>query len=203
MAYQRTKNFERLSFLYLITGNIDKLKKMLKISEMRGDVMSRFHNSLYLGDVHERIKILEEVGQGKFLYFLINYLAVALAYATAITHGLKEEAEAIAAKFPGAAEIHPLDSALLLHPPIPIMKLHESNWPLLTVSKGYFDGTIGKEEEKKLLTVEAEDEPSSGWGEDLPDEEKTATGEDTIGMIQFLLMQEIWLKTYKRDQNSE
>ena len=35
MAYQRTKNFERLSFLYLITGNIDKLRKMLKIAEMR------------------------------------------------------------------------------------------------------------------------------------------------------------------------
>ncbi len=35
MAYQRTKNFERLSFLYLITGNVDKLRKMLKIAEMR------------------------------------------------------------------------------------------------------------------------------------------------------------------------
>ena len=33
MAYQRTKNFERLSFLYLITGNMDKLKKMAKIGE--------------------------------------------------------------------------------------------------------------------------------------------------------------------------
>ena len=31
MAYQRTKNFEKLSFLYLITGNMEKLKKMTKI----------------------------------------------------------------------------------------------------------------------------------------------------------------------------
>ncbi len=31
MAYQRTKNFERLSFLYLVTGNMEKLKKMTKI----------------------------------------------------------------------------------------------------------------------------------------------------------------------------
>jgi hypothetical protein len=31
MAYQRTKNFERLSFLYLLTGNTDKLRKMLKV----------------------------------------------------------------------------------------------------------------------------------------------------------------------------
>ena len=60
-AYQKTKNFERLSFLYLITGNVDKLSKMLKISEMRNDVMGQFHNALYLGDVPGRIKILEEV----------------------------------------------------------------------------------------------------------------------------------------------
>jgi coatomer protein complex subunit alpha (xenin) len=63
MAYQRTKNFERLSFLYLITGNTDKLQKMLKIAEYRNDIMGRFHNALYLGDVAERVKILEEVGQ--------------------------------------------------------------------------------------------------------------------------------------------
>jgi hypothetical protein len=36
MAYQRTKSFERLSFLYLITGNMEKLKKMTKIGRKRG-----------------------------------------------------------------------------------------------------------------------------------------------------------------------
>ena len=35
MSYQKTKEFERLSFLYLITGNTEKLRKMLKIAEMR------------------------------------------------------------------------------------------------------------------------------------------------------------------------
>lgn len=39
MAYQKTKDFERLSFLYLLTGNTEKLTKMLRIAEMRGDVM--------------------------------------------------------------------------------------------------------------------------------------------------------------------
>ncbi len=53
-AYQKTKNFERLSFLYLITGNVDKLSKMLHIATLRGDMMGRFHNSLYLGNVQER-----------------------------------------------------------------------------------------------------------------------------------------------------
>jgi len=59
----------------LITGNLDNLTKMLKIAEMRNDVMSRFHNALYLGDVEERIKVLEESGHAP------------LAYLTAATHG--------------------------------------------------------------------------------------------------------------------
>lgn len=62
-SYQKTKNFERLSFLYLITGNVEKLQKMLKIAEMRNDIMSRFHNALYLGAVEERVRILEDAGQ--------------------------------------------------------------------------------------------------------------------------------------------
>lgn len=33
MCYQRTKNFDKLTFLYLITGNLVKLRKMMKIGE--------------------------------------------------------------------------------------------------------------------------------------------------------------------------
>ncbi|KAI0301648.1 coatomer subunit alpha-2 [Multifurca ochricompacta] len=77
-AYQQTKNFDRLSFLYLATGSTDKLIKMQKIAEARGDPMSRFHNALYAGDVHSRIAVLREVG----LY--------PLAYLTAKTNGLDE-----------------------------------------------------------------------------------------------------------------
>lgn len=36
---------------------------MLKIAEMRSDQMGRFHNALYLGDVRERFRILEESGE--------------------------------------------------------------------------------------------------------------------------------------------
>jgi coatomer subunit alpha len=64
-AYQRTKNFEKLSFLYLTTGSTDKLGKMQIIAEKRGDQMSRFHNALYSGDVKGRIAVLKEVGMCK------------------------------------------------------------------------------------------------------------------------------------------
>ena len=61
-AYQQTKNFDRLSFLYLATGSTEKLSKMQKIADARGDPMSRFHNALYAGDVMGRISVLREVG---------------------------------------------------------------------------------------------------------------------------------------------
>lgn len=41
MCYQRTKNFDKLSFLYLITGNLEKLRKMMKIGEIPETRMGR------------------------------------------------------------------------------------------------------------------------------------------------------------------
>ncbi len=42
MCYQRTKNFDKLSFLYLITGNKEKLRKMMKIAEIRKDTSGHY-----------------------------------------------------------------------------------------------------------------------------------------------------------------
>jgi coatomer protein complex subunit alpha (xenin) len=60
-AYQQTKNFDKLSFLYLATGSTDKLSKMQKIADARGDPMSRFHNALYAGDILGRISVMRDV----------------------------------------------------------------------------------------------------------------------------------------------
>lgn len=62
-CYQKTKNFDKLSFLYLITGNTQKLAMMQVIAQKRGDAMSRFQNSLYLGDIQARVAVLRETGQ--------------------------------------------------------------------------------------------------------------------------------------------
>ncbi|VDQ02746.1 unnamed protein product [Trichobilharzia regenti] len=65
MTYQRVKNFDKLTFLYLISGNLDKLKKMMKIAEIRKDTSSHYHIALLLGDVAERVKLLRNCGQSK------------------------------------------------------------------------------------------------------------------------------------------
>ncbi|XP_055945211.1 coatomer subunit alpha-like [Argiope bruennichi] len=154
MAYQRTKNFDKLSFLYLITGNLEKLRKMMKIAEIRKDTSGQFQNALYLGDVAERVKILKTCGQ------------TSVAYLCAITHGLEDEAENLK-EIMEKSDVtlpQPDPSAVLLQPPCPINK-SEENWPLLSVSKGFFDGAIGSR--KTALAAEVPDDNlAEGWGDD-------------------------------------
>ena len=174
MAYQRTKDMEKLSFLYLMTGNIDKLKKMLKIAEMRSDVMGRFHNALYLGDVPERVKLLVEAGH------------IPLAYITALTYGLTEQAEALSQQLTAAGL--PLPEPLspapkMLYPALPISR--DSNWPLLTVSKGTFERTLagggggGATADSGLgdAGLDLDDmDGGGGWGDDDLDLDGTGGG---------------------------
>ncbi|KAJ1649424.1 hypothetical protein IWQ61_009489, partial [Dispira simplex] len=138
LAYQQVKNYDRLSFLYLITGNTDKLQKMMKIAEIRGDASSRFHNGLYLGKIDERIRILKELKQ------------YSLAYAAARAHGLEEEAESIltlAGVDPEDVELPAeIQDAMLLMPPAPVYRQTELNWPLLAVPKSVFDKFFAGEE---------------------------------------------------------
>uniref|UniRef100_A0A452S0H5 Coatomer subunit alpha n=1 Tax=Ursus americanus TaxID=9643 RepID=A0A452S0H5_URSAM len=154
MCYQRTKNFDKLSFLYLITGNLEKLRKMMKIAEIRKDMSGHYQNALYLGDVSERVRILKNCGQKS------------LAYLTAATHGLDEEAESLKETFDPEKETIPdIDpNAKLLQPPAPIMPL-DTNWPLLTVSKGFFEGSIAS---KGALAADIDIDTvgTEGWGED-------------------------------------
>jgi len=151
IAYQRTKNFDRLSFLYLVTANPDKLAKMAKIAEMRGDHMSRFHNALYLGDVPARIAVLQEVGLCKVpivvsLYRLISGPSDPLAYLTAKTNGLEDLAKEVLAEA-GLTEDDVSGVQLpakrsTLAPPAPINPAFSHNWPTIGVKTSFFDRAL-------------------------------------------------------------
>ncbi len=170
MCYQRTKNFDKLSFLYLITGNLDKLQKMTKIAAVRKDISSQFLGALYLGDVEERIKLLKSCDQ------------LLLAYLTAATHGVKDEAvDLVEHCGPSLPKVNP--KAALLRPPVPISQA-ETNWPLLTVSKSFFEGSAAK---SKYNTIAVTEEDASleviggeGWDADLEldDEEHQAAAKE-------------------------
>ncbi|KAL1190257.1 Coatomer subunit alpha-1 [Cardamine amara subsp. amara] len=150
-AYQQTKNFERLSFLYLITGNLEKLSKLMKIAEVKNNVMGQFHNALYLGDVKERVKILENAGH------------LPLAYITASVHGLHDVAERLASELGDNLPSLPEGKTpSLLMPPTPVMC--GGDWPLLRVMKGIFEGGL---ENGAKGVVDDEEDADGVWGEEL------------------------------------
>ena len=129
-CFQQTKAYERLSFLYTVNGNTEKLAKMLKIAEMRGNVMSRYQNALYSGSARARVAILKDAGN------------IALAYVCAKTHGLEDEAAALAEVLGDKLPEVSADAAAMM-PPTPILR--HGNWPLLEVTASMFEGKLAGE----------------------------------------------------------
>ncbi|KAJ3148100.1 hypothetical protein HDU89_004946 [Geranomyces variabilis] len=168
MAYQRVKNFERLSFLYLITGNTDKLRRMLKIAERRNDTMSRYHNALYLGDVEEQVTLLKDVGQ------------LPLAYLAAKTHGLNDEASAILAHAGLEAPPTMPGKGHLLKPPTPLLR--HGNWPQLAVSRGFFEeGLVGGAQITGAPTETQVMQDVGGWADAAEDDTPAYGAEESLG----------------------
>ncbi|CAO3684420.1 unnamed protein product [Rhizopus stolonifer] len=193
MCYQRIKKMDKLSFLYLLEGNQTNLTKMLEIAKLQKDPMQQFQNTVYLGDVQERIQMLIEVGQ------------LPLAYMTAKSNGLTEQAaEILEAAGKTEDEIQlPTESEPLPALPQPIVQLEDPNWPLLTVSKSFFEGAFVKQQQQQHQTTgdissvtnnftyddDTIDEAGGDWGDDddlglvapKPTEDAAADIEDEFG----------------------
>lgn len=133
LCLQRTKDLDRLALLYVITGNFEKLSKVGKIAESRGNLAARFQIAMYLGDVEGRISVLRDCGQA------------ALAKVTAKCHGLTEELEEMGGLDENEVQIggDPGDS-LLMMPPTPV-GTDEMVWPHLPVARGLFSRDPGAE----------------------------------------------------------
>jgi len=174
-AYKQTLDFEKLSFFYVVTGYKKNLTRMLDIAiNKRKDVNARYYNSLLLGNIEERVQVLLEQGQYQ------------LAYMTAITHGLSEQANAIKERLQrehekehaGKEEIPPLvlpepiPDAKLFVPPVALTQ-DKSNWPLTRVPRGPFDMAISDTPGiappvSRLDSVQDDTEaPPEKWGEEL------------------------------------
>ena len=128
MAYQKTRNLDRLSVLYLITGNLSKLAKMQQISESRSDKTRLLHNTLLRGDVEKRIELLAESGQ------------VPLAYVTARIYDMSHMLGGPLEESLGPETISKLEDYIsklpptsCLQPPCPLIteaSSKDQNWPL-------------------------------------------------------------------------
>eukprot|EP00928_Gymnodinium_smaydae_P028308 TRINITY_DN2160_c0_g3_i1.p1 TRINITY_DN2160_c0_g3~~TRINITY_DN2160_c0_g3_i1.p1 ORF type:complete len:1244 (-),score=301.09 TRINITY_DN2160_c0_g3_i1:224-3895(-) len=159
-VYQKTTNYDALSFLYLITGNINKLGKMLSIAQRRQEVMSRFSNALMLGNIEERVKVLAEMGQ------------VPLAYLTAKAHNLEEfipKLEEQLATNDIAAHI-PANARLLV-PLVPLLRPgagDAGNWPLLQSTAKIFEQqtfeNMAPPPDDPMAFMDAQEEHHAGGG---------------------------------------
>ncbi|KAJ5252072.1 hypothetical protein N7489_002482 [Penicillium chrysogenum] len=173
MTYQKQRNFDKLSFLYLSTGDEEKLARMAKIAEHRGDFTSRFQNAIYRGDVEDRIQMFKEVD----LY--------PLAYLTAKSHGLIEEAESILEAV-GLTEdqivLPTLEQPLKV--PHPIVPTFKSNWPVKAAGHSSFEkallGEVGVDEEAGAdgFDIEEEEQEAAVARETLDEDEEEVSGWD-------------------------
>lgn len=174
MTYQKQRNFDKLSFLYLTTGDQEKLSRMAKIAEHRGDFTSRFQNAIYRGDVEDRIQMFKEVDQ------------YPLAYLAAKANGLTEEAESILEAC-GLTEdqitLPSLEGSLQV--PRPIVPTFKSNWPVKAAGHSSFEkallGEVGAADEEAgadAFEVEEDDEEAVLAKDTLDDEEEDASGWD-------------------------
>ena len=198
MTYQKLRNFDKLSFLYLCTGDEEKLQRMAKIAEHRNDFTSRFQNALYLGDVESRIQMFKEID----LY--------PLAYLTAKSHGLTEECESIL-EMTGLTEeeISLPTVGTALSSPAVVIPTSKANWPVKEAAHSSFEkalmGEVGgaiedgqpellnedvpMTEEKDAITaaaaVTAGDDEDAGDGWDMGDDiavEAAGTDSDFVNV---------------------
>ncbi|KAK2612216.1 hypothetical protein QQS21_001792 [Conoideocrella luteorostrata] len=179
MCYQKLKQFDKLSFLYLATGDHSKLARMAKIAEHRGDFTSRFHNALYLGEIEDRIQMFKEID----LY--------PLAYMTAKAHRLDDECQAIL-DATGITEdqltLPRLGESLRI--PKPIVPTFRTNWPTKASSLSFFEkALLGQVEglsldddavttDRTALDEEADGENTTKRNNGLVEDDEDAAGWD-------------------------
>ncbi|EDO18559.1 hypothetical protein Kpol_2001p65 [Vanderwaltozyma polyspora DSM 70294] len=129
---QQLKSFDQLSFLYLISGETNKLSKMETVAQRRNDVSSMILNSFYNNSVSFRSNVFAEAG------------SLPLAYAVAKANG----DEAAAAAYLEQAGIDEQDVTLpdVLNPSsftkAPVITEPMEKWPLKEAELSYFEKAV-------------------------------------------------------------
>lgn len=159
MIYQTQKAFDKLSFLYLITGDYVKLSKMQEISQNRGDYASLIANTFYSNSTLLRANVFSQIG------------SLPLAYAVAKANG----DESAAAGFLDEAEVNEADVVLpdevngTGFTKAPATTTPFTKWSLKKADPSYFEKALANEMDE--LSVEGPEEA------DLAEESRTPAKE--------------------------
>ncbi|KAK5779414.1 coatomer subunit alpha PWA37_004288 [Arxiozyma heterogenica] len=173
MIYQNQCSFDKLSFLYLLSGEISKLSKMEDIATSREDVPSMLLNSIYNNSTVSRANIFAESG------------SLSLAYAIAKANNNEQAAAA----FLEQAGIDEQDCVLpdtintsnLIKSPVISEPL--SKWPLRKAESSYFEKALVGEFDE--LDIEDDQEESgnvtsANAGSTVQDEEEGVLFNDEV-----------------------
>jgi coatomer protein complex subunit alpha (xenin) len=168
IALQQAKARDKLSFLYLATGERGTLTRMQGVAAKLKDSMGLYQTALALGDAGARVRVLESAGQ------------LALAYASARIHGLDEDAERIAGLISGPADAEgaaaapqppDMDALAAALPgigttactPPPCVMPSAGDWPQLEARRSVFDAAV-LSGEAEVATSPAASGAGSGAG---------------------------------------
>lgn len=159
LAYQNTEQLDKLSFLYLLKGDLVKLSKMQDIAEQRNDVASLILNTIYSDSVDKRAAVFENAG------------SLPLAYAVAKTNGNNKLAIEILKKA-GVSEadiVLPEDISSTRYTKYSVLSQPFLNWPIKKADLSYFEkAVLGQIDD---LTLEDTTEKSNTKEQYLLDDE--------------------------------
>ncbi|SCU92702.1 LANO_0E01816g1_1 [Lachancea nothofagi CBS 11611] len=167
LVYQTQKNFDKLSFLYLISGDLSKLSKMESIAEHRGDISSLILNTIYNNSAEKRGKIFAQGG------------SLPLAYAIAKSNNQ----ESRAAEILDEAGINeedvslPSDLSLSTHYKAPLVSEPIKQWPLEEAEPSFFEKALSGGMEN-IAIEDAVEDPEPHSASNIMDSEQTAFSGD-------------------------
>ncbi|QEU59007.1 Cop1 [Kluyveromyces lactis] len=132
LVYQNTKQFDKLSFLYLLKGDNSKLAKMESIAEHRSDISGLIQNTFYNNSVQKRANVFLNAGSAP------------LAYAVAKANGDEDLATSILE----SEEIDEQDISLptelnsSTNVKTPVISAPLKNWPLKQAEVSFFEKAL-------------------------------------------------------------
>ncbi|KAJ6249225.1 coatomer subunit alpha [Anaeramoeba flamelloides] len=183
-CYQRSKDFGKLSFLYLVSGNTENLNKIYKICQKKNLPNLIFQNSLFLNSIEERIEMLIQNGRTSLAFLLANNNGL-LELAEKIKNDYLNNDEKKIQNLLKFQEQKKQKSNLLLTP-TPIIKntnsnnknknysqnQNHNNWPLLRIERES-KINLSMDSNRNEQTIE---KAQGGWGMD---------GMDNLDDLQF------------------
>merc|ERR1719499_1109016 len=69
-ALAKTRSLDKLFFFFMLSGNTKRMNQLLGIEKTQGRTMPLFQHSLLVGNVEERVRVLNDAGQSGLAYIL-------------------------------------------------------------------------------------------------------------------------------------